>query len=121
MAMLNANPMFPCPVCTQPREVRVTKKDKPYLVCDPCGVQLFIRGPAGIEEFRRLLKRTNQDGLLSRLKEMEERFRLSCPDCGRQFWIEPQLIKTSVLDGTVKGFRCPQKNCDTIIRWEQKQ
>ena len=120
MAMTNANPMFPCPVCTQAREVRVTKKDKPYLICDPCGVQLFIRGPAGVEEFKRLLKQTNQESLLSRLREMEQRYRLDCPDCGRQFWIEPQLLKTSVFDGSVKGFRCPQKNCDTIIRWEQK-
>jgi hypothetical protein len=26
MAALNGKPMFPCPVCTQAREVRVTKK-----------------------------------------------------------------------------------------------
>ncbi len=121
MALPNANPMFPCPVCTQSREVRVTKKDKPYLVCDPCGVQLFIRGPAGIEEFKRLLKNTNQDGLLSRLKEIEQRYRLSCPKCGRQFWIEPQLIKTSVFDGSVKGFRCPQKSCEATVPWEPEQ
>ena len=121
MAMANASPMFLCPVCTQPREVRVTKKDKPYLICDPCGVQLFIRGPAGIAEFKRLLKQTNQESRLSRLREIEQRYRLTCPDCARQFWIEPELLKTSVFDGSIKGFRCPQKNCDTIIPWEQKQ
>jgi len=51
----NGKQMFPCPVCTEPREVRETKKSKPYLICDPCGVQVFVRGPAGIGEFNRLL------------------------------------------------------------------
>src|SRR5271165_5648311 len=39
---MSENPMFPCPVCTGPREVLLTKKDKPYLICNPCGVQVFV-------------------------------------------------------------------------------
>ena len=112
--------MFPCPVCTQAREIRLTKKDKPYLVCDPCGVQLFVRGPAGIQEFKRLLEQSNGASVLARLKEMEERYRLTCADCGRSFWAEPKLLKTSVFDGSVKGFRCPQKGCDAVIPWGEK-
>ena len=38
MALLNGKRMFPCPVCADPREVKLTKKDKPYVVCDPCGI-----------------------------------------------------------------------------------
>ena len=38
MATVTGKAMFPCPVCMQAREVRMTKKDKPYLVCDPCEV-----------------------------------------------------------------------------------
>lgn len=113
--------MFPCPVCTQAREVRVTKKDKPYVICDPCGVQIFVRGPAGIEEFNRLLKHTNNENLLTRLQEMERRYRLTCPDCGHEFWVEPKLLKTSVFDGSVKGLRCPNRNCNTVVAWEQTQ
>ncbi len=120
MGGINRKPMFPCPVCTEPREVRVTKKDKPYLVCDPCGIQLFIRGPAGIEEFKRLVERTSGDGVLSRLNEMERRYRLTCAECGCQFWAEPKLVKTSTFDGSLKGFRCPQKDCGAIVAWEQK-
>lgn len=107
---------FPCPVCAQPREVRVTKKGKPYLVCDPCGTQVFIRGSAGIEEFTRLLERTNNPGLLGRLEEMERRYRLTCSGCGCRFWIEPELLKT----GALKGFRCPQKDCEAIVPWAQE-
>lgn len=113
--------IFPCPVCAQTREVRTTKKEKPYLVCDPCGVQLFVRGQDGIEEFRRLLQHTNDRTLLTRQREMERRYRLVCPKCSHEFWAEPKLIKTSVFDGGLKGFRCPKKNCDAIVPWEPPQ
>ena len=118
---LNGKRMFPCPVCTEPREVRETKKAKPYLICDPCGVQVFVRGPAGIGEFNRLLDRTNDEGLLSRLKQMERRYRLTCPECGCRFWAEPKLIKTSIFDGGLQGFRCPEKGCGATVAWEQDQ
>lgn len=117
----NTDHKFPCPVCTRPLEVRLTKKNKPYVTCDPCGVQVFIRGPAGIEEFKRLIERGNRDGLLERLEEMERRFRPTCPECGGKFWIEPELIKTSAFDGSLKGFRCPKKNCGATVEWEKKQ
>ena len=119
MTTANEKSMFPCPVCMQVRDVRVTKKSKPYLICDPCGVQIFVRGPAGIGEFRRLLQQTNTESLLTRLREMERLYRLVCPQCGQEFWAEPKLIKTSVFDGGLKGFRCPKKNCDAIVPWEQ--
>lgn len=109
---------FPCPICTQPLEVRLTKKNKPYVTCDPCGVQLFIRGPGGIEEFKRLIEKGNSTGLLDRLEEMDRRYRLACPECRCRFWIEPNLVKTSSFDGSLKGFRCPK--CGEIVPWERK-
>jgi len=121
MVAANNSRMFPCPVCTQPREVRVTKKDKPYFICDPCGIQVFVRGPAGVAEFNRLLKQANIDGLPTRLKEMEERYRLTCQKCRCEFWIEPGLIKTSAFDGSLKGFRCPEGNCGAIVPWKEAQ
>ncbi len=121
MALLTGKRMFPCPVCTQPREVRMTKKDKPYVICDPCGVQVFIRGPAGIAEFDRLVERTSGEGLVERLKEMARQYRLTCPECGGQFWIKPELVKTSVFDGSLKGFRCPQEGCGAVVSWEHEQ
>jgi len=63
----------------------------------------------------------NNEGLLNRLREMERRYRLTCSECGQEFWVEPKLIKTSVFDGGVKGIRCPKKNCDAIVPWEQTQ
>ena len=121
MAALNGKRMFPCPVCTDPREVRQTKKGKPYLVCDPCGIQVFIRGPAGIEAFERLIERANNEDLWARLAEMKHRYHLKCPKCGGRFWIEAELAETSIFDGSLQGFRCPQKNCGAKVAWEKKQ
>ncbi len=118
MSILNEKRMFPCPVCMSPREVKTTKKDKPYIVCDPCGVQVFVRGPAGIDEFNRLLERGSRNGTLGRVEEMERRYRLSWPECGHGFWMERGLIKTSGFDGSLKGFRCPE--CGKTVPWEEK-
>ena len=73
MSVLSGKRMFPCPVCTDPREVRITKKEKPYITCDPCGIQLFVRGPAGIEAFNRLVDRGDSHDLWTRLERMERR------------------------------------------------
>jgi len=121
MGVLDGNQMFPCPVCTGPREVKQTKKRKPYLVCDPCGVQVFVRGPSGIAEFNRLIERAQGQGLLIRMKEMEQRYHLTCSECGSRFWIEPELVETSIFDGSLRGFRCPEKKCGATVAWEKKQ
>lgn len=112
---------FPCLVCLAVREVKLTKKNKPYITCDPCGIQVFIRGPAGIDEFNRLLERGEREDLPTRLKEMERRYRLTCPECGTKFWTERRLVKTSGFDGSFKGFCCPQKGCKAIVPWEGKE
>jgi DNA-directed RNA polymerase subunit RPC12/RpoP len=43
-------PFLPCLLCGRKLEKRTSKKNgKPYFVCDPCGIQLFIRKKQGIE------------------------------------------------------------------------
>lgn len=120
MLVTNAKPMFPCPVCTVPREVLLTKKDKPYLTCDPCGVQVFVRGPAGVKEFSRLLQATTDESLLQRLNYMENQYRLTCSSCGHKFWVTPKLIKTSAFDGSVKGLKCPNGKCGALVPWNER-
>ncbi len=45
---------FDCPLCGSPLDVRLSKKDRPYVTCDACSLQLFVRGPAGIDRFNDL-------------------------------------------------------------------
>jgi len=120
MSALNGNSVFPCPVCVELREVRMTKKRKPYITCDPCGIQMFVRGPAGISGFNRLIESGNNQDLWTTLKEMKPRYHLKCPECGCRFWIRPELVKTSLFDGRLQGFRCPEKKCGTTVALEEK-
>jgi DNA-directed RNA polymerase subunit RPC12/RpoP len=112
---------FPCPICAGVREVRLTKKNKPYITCDPCGIQVFVRGPAGIIEFNRLIEQSEHADLFTRLEEMDRRYRLSCPKCGFKFWAERRLVVTSKFDGGFKGFRCALNSCGALVPWEGKQ
>lgn len=121
MAKVNGKLMFPCPVCMRAREVRPTKNGKPYLICDACGVQVFVRGAAGIEEFHRLLQHNYPKSIRERQREMECRYRLTCSQCGHEFWAEPSLVKTSVFDGGLKGFQCPKSDCEAVVPWERTQ
>jgi transcription elongation factor Elf1 len=118
MASSNGKRMFPCPVCAHPREVRITKKRKPYITCDPCGIQLFVRGPAGIAAFEKMLDRAEIEDMWMTFAAMERRYYVKCPACARHFWIEPKLAKTSVFDGSLQGFRCPNNDCREVVPWK---
>ena len=47
---------IPCTTCGSPLKKRRDKHGKPYFVCEPCGVQLFIRRKQGIENLAELIK-----------------------------------------------------------------
>lgn len=49
---------YPCAVCGEMRDLLISKKDKPYLVCNPCGVQVFIRGEVGISLLKKIVLNT---------------------------------------------------------------
>ena len=46
----------PCFLCGQSREVKTTKAGKPYVQCDPCGVQVFVRRAEGMERLAAQIK-----------------------------------------------------------------
>ncbi len=50
-----AGEKFPCPVCGTGLEIRLSRKEKPYCVCDSCGIQVFFRGKTGIHRLREIL------------------------------------------------------------------
>ena len=95
--------------------MRISKRKKPYVICSPCGVQMFIRERAGIEAFEALVEQGRKDNVLARVAELERRCRLQCPQCGKSFWLSPELIITNRVTGSVTGYRCPQKNCRGIV------
>ena len=49
-------PFLPCFLCGKKLIKRTDKHGKPYFVCDPCGIQLFIRRKQGIELLEQTFK-----------------------------------------------------------------
>jgi hypothetical protein len=49
-------PFLPCFLCGAKLERRTDKNHKPYFVCNPCGIQLFIRREHGIGLLDKLLR-----------------------------------------------------------------
>ena len=45
---------FPCPVCGLGLDIRLARTQKPYCVCQTCGIQLFVRGKEGIRRLRKI-------------------------------------------------------------------
>lgn len=48
---------FQCPLCGDRLEVRNSKTRKPYLVCEDCGYQWFIRSKNGIRRLEEISNR----------------------------------------------------------------
>ena len=106
---------FPCPVCLKPLDVRTTKREKPYVICSPCGVQMFIRERAGIEAFGKLVELGVKADVLTRVGQLEQRYRLKCPVCTKSFWANPELAGTNWFNSNLTGYRCPERNCRGVV------
>jgi transcription elongation factor Elf1 len=111
--------LFPCCVCGEGREVRMTKKGKPYMICDPCGVQMFVRVETGIRRFEQLVADAERNDIWKRLAELQQRYEFHCPRCGKKFWLTPELITTSWVNGELEGYRCPDSECGGIAKPEK--
>jgi DNA-directed RNA polymerase subunit RPC12/RpoP len=109
---------FPCCLCATPLKVRETKKGKPYVICDPCGVQMFVRNSDGIHRFEMLVADAKNSDIWTRLARLEQRYKKKCPECGHEFWVEDKLMKTSIMDGSLQGYRCPKPGCKGIVKVE---
>lgn len=116
---LKRKSLFPCPVCCEGLEVKQSKKQKPYVVCNPCGLQMFVRTEPGIKKFNMLVEQVESENLWERLAERSERYRKHCPECGKTFWVSEELIATSWFDGKFTGYRCPEEDCGGIVPPEE--
>jgi hypothetical protein len=106
---------FPCPVCLKPLDVRTSKRNKPYVICSPCGVQMFVRERAGIDAFGSLVAQGIKADVLARIAALEQRYKLKCPECGNFFWASPELLATSLFNTKGSAYRCPEKNCRGVV------
>jgi hypothetical protein len=113
--------LFPCCLCGHKLDVRETKKGKPYVICNSCGMQMFVRLNFGIQTFYSLIANKRLQDSWQRLEQLVSRFQKTCPDCRQRFWIDDELVVTSRLTGSFTGYRCPDKNCVGIVKAEVKK
>ncbi len=90
----------PCPVCAEELEEKRTRKDKPYFVCEACGVQVFVRFRRGIE----LLARAGS-------RRIGGRIFVLCRKCGVA--VEKSKAKTTGGILSEPGIYCPE--CDGLL------
>lgn len=76
---------------------------------------MFVRERAGIEAFKKLVEQGLKSDVLRRIGQLEQRYRLKCPDCGKEFWANPGLQARNPLTGSVTGYRCPKENCKGVV------
>lgn len=111
---------FPCPLCGEGLDVRESKKRKPYVICNPCGVQLFVRGEKGIRRFAQLVEKAESGNIWAKIEALKESYRKKCPECGKEFWVEEGLIETSLIHGGFIGYRCSDPDCDGVVKPEDE-
>jgi len=46
---------FPCPLCKASLEIKSSKHNLPYMVCNSCGVQMFVRYELGVKRLRDII------------------------------------------------------------------
>jgi len=51
---------LPCFLCHKQLDLRISKTEKPYFVCEDCGMQIFVRGKRGIQRLQKLLGDTSR-------------------------------------------------------------
>jgi hypothetical protein len=90
---------LPCLLCGKTLEKRTDKNGKPYFVCDPCGIQMFVRRKHGIELLDKLMRSTEKNAIpfkqhVHRLFEIQALLRD----------IEGTKTQIKILDGEISVF-----------------
>jgi DNA-directed RNA polymerase subunit RPC12/RpoP len=111
---LSALAAFPCPLCLVPLRVRSSKKGKPYVVCDACGVQLFVRAKPGIARLASLMAQPEAVAVMQRLATVARQQRRTCSSCRHAFWLSEAELHTNWFNGAFAGYKCP--SCGAVVQ-----
>src|ERR1700694_5812863 len=55
--------VLPCFLCGKQLDQRTDKNNKPYFICNPCGMQVFIRRELGIQKLADLIRNLKEGEL----------------------------------------------------------
>lgn len=105
---------FPCPLCLVPLRIRSSKKGKPYVVCDACGVQMFVRAKPGIARLTSLMAQPEAGTVIQRLATVARQQRHTCASCRHAFWLSEAELETNWFNGAFIGYKCP--SCGAVVK-----
>jgi hypothetical protein len=119
---------FPCPLCGTGLQIRATKRDKPYMTCNICLVQIFVRGTVGISRLRDLATSgilvSSKDGSVSygiNLYNRLEQLKLQKEDLERKrglvFFNKDAVNAISVVDAEIEKV---QRELEKMAQKRQK-
>ena len=80
---------------------------------------MFVRVEDGIRRLDALVADAERSNVWNRLAELRQRYELTCPKCGKKFWMTPELIRTSWVNGKWEGYRCPEPGCGGSVKPEK--
>jgi predicted RNA-binding Zn-ribbon protein involved in translation (DUF1610 family) len=115
--VVSAPAAFPCPLCLVPLRVKSSKKGKPYVVCDACGVQMFVRAKPGITRLAALMAEPRAVAVMERLSTVARQQKTTCRSCRQTFWLSEAKLATSWFDGSFVGYKCPA--CGAVAKSEE--
>jgi hypothetical protein len=58
--------------------------------------------------------------VLTRIGQLEQRYRLKCPECTKSFWASPELLVTNLFNTKATSYRCPEKKCRGVVPIEER-
>jgi hypothetical protein len=90
---------LPCFLCGAKLDKRTDKNRKPYFVCNPCGIQLFVRRQYGIDLLDKLLRASEKNELpfKQRAEELAKMQALLTEIDGTRAQVERVRSQTSLL------------------------
>jgi hypothetical protein len=102
---------LPCFLCGNQLDQRTDKNNKPYFICNPCGMQVFIRRERGIQKLEELIRNLKEGGLplrthtrvlyqvqaiLSEMDDLKAEIKRLDGEIGF-FWIDPDKLRARKL------------------------
>lgn len=119
---LNVPESIPCFLCGDFQKIKLTKNNKPYFICDTCGIQAFIRKTDGINRLTDLINNSTlykkiyltgqflENAHLFRLKERIKLIKKTLSGIGYNIFAAKELELHDVLTSKLKHLESEYNN-----------
>lgn len=86
----------------------------------PVGFDSSCEPTKASERSSGLIEKAESGNIWEKIEALKKGYRKKCPECGKEFWVEERLIETSLFHGGFNGYRCPDPDCNGIVKPEDE-